>query len=63
MLEGELPFRNEADIVRCELYHQNLIDPLTAPCRNLIEAMLQKDPSKRIPLENVLQHPWMLHDE
>lgn len=63
MLEGVLPFPTEEDIVRGELHHKKLTDSSNATCRNLIAAMLQKDPSKRISLENVLQHPWILDDE
>ncbi|CAJ0628182.1 9759_t:CDS:2 [Entrophospora sp. SA101] len=28
--------------------------------KHLIRSLLQKDPDKRLPLEEVLKHPWIL---
>jgi len=59
MLEAEVPFQKEEDIVKCELRHKKLQSAATALCRDLIKLMLQKDQSKRISLEQVLRHPWL----
>ena len=59
MLEAEVPFQKEEDIVRCELRHKKLQGPSSALCRDLIQQMLRKDQSKRISLEEVLRHPWL----
>lgn len=30
-----------------------------AAAKNLIQSLLQRDPSKRLPIQSVQQHPWM----
>lgn len=58
MVEAEVPFQKEEDIVRCQLKHKRLQGSKSSLCRHLIASMLQKDRSKRLTLEGVLQHPW-----
>ena len=62
MVEAEVPFQKEEDIVRCQLKHKRLHGAGGEVCRNLIAAMLQKERAKRLSLENVLQHPWFNED-
>ena len=59
MVEAEVPFQKEEDIVRCELRHKRLRGAESALCRDLIRLMLQKNQSKRPSLEEVLRHPWL----
>lgn len=40
------------------VYHP-LSDKLTAPCRDLVDKMLIKDPQSRINMEEILTHPWI----
>jgi len=35
---------------------------VSAPARDLVERMLQKDPKKRIKLQDALQHPWLVEE-
>ncbi|XP_036410909.1 serine/threonine-protein kinase pim-3-like [Megalops cyprinoides] len=53
---GAHPFRREEDIIAADLQFK---PGLSTDCRNLIRWCLQKDPSKRPALEQILQHDWM----
>nr|CAB3264884.1 serine/threonine-protein kinase pim-3-like [Phallusia mammillata] len=58
MVEAEVPFQKEKDIIACELRHKRA-HAISDACRHLIGSMLCKDQYKRLTLENVLQHPWL----
>ncbi|XP_076799683.1 uncharacterized protein LOC143444389 [Clavelina lepadiformis] len=62
MVEAEVPFQKEKDIVACELTHKRAQNTTSSACRHLIASMLQKDQRKRPTLEEVLRHPWMTND-
>ena len=44
--------------------------PMPCPCRarvpaqakQLVEALMRKDASERLTIEQMLQHPWLLHE-
>ena len=56
MLCRELPFKEEEATCTAELkFGSNL----TSACQDLIRACLQKEPEKRMNLEEMLTHPWM----
>lgn len=57
MVEAEVPFQKEKDIVECNLRHKHA-GRLSESCRNLIAWMLQKDPNARPTIEQALAHPW-----
>jgi serine/threonine protein kinase len=64
MLCGYLPFDCKGEETVHEL-HQKIIDGnYTYPegisdiCRNLIDRILEKDPMKRLSIEQILQHSW-----
>jgi len=63
MLVGELPFYGvndkelEHNILTAEL---KLPGFLSKPCQNLLLGLLKRNPSDRITLEQVLQHPWII---
>lgn len=62
MVEAEVPFPTEADIIRCEYVHKQLTGSLGANCRDLIALMLQKNQDKRLSLEEVLKHLWFTEE-
>ena len=37
--------------------------PLTAPVKEIIKAMLEKDPKERISIFTILNHPWLAMSE
>ncbi|XDV49560.1 hypothetical protein PO909_018787 [Leuciscus waleckii] len=51
-----LPFYDTTDIEQAEFTFQNR--NLSKYCRDLIRQCLDRDPSKRPSLEQMLQHPW-----
>lgn len=58
---GHPPFVAKSII---NLYHKICHDPLVFPgpldpgLKNLLEGMLDKDPEKRFPISQIIQHPW-----
>lgn len=58
MVEAEVPFQKEKDIIACEIRHKRA-HAISDACRHLIASMLCKDQSRRLTLEGVLQHPWL----
>ena len=56
MLCKKLPFKDEVATCEAELEFDF---QLTAACQNLIKACLEKQPEKRIKLEEMLTHPWL----
>ena len=54
--------------VRHGLFFLILLQALTfsfisAACKNLLLAMLEKDPSKRATMDHVAAHEWLKYDE
>ena len=59
MLTGQHLYENDNDILGKQLpTHQN-ISPVA---RDLILRCLNKDPEKRLTMEDIARHPWMLMD-
>lgn len=62
-LAGRTPFSGVslAAILRAALRHEYApLPPEVSPeCRDLVAALLQPDPQRRISLEEALQHPWL----
>jgi len=68
LLSGTVPFGADAE-QETEVYHAIQRDPLrmdgeewsklSAAARELVVGLLEKDPSKRYTLEQVLAHPWV----
>ncbi|KAA6411271.1 MAG: Serine threonine kinase (Ark1) [Lasallia pustulata] len=61
-LVGEAPFEDtpvmtQRRIARGEMTVPNFVSP---EAKNLIQRLLVLDPEKRIPLEEVQQHPWII---
>ena len=59
MLEAEVPFHKEKDTVACELRYKRAQTTASEACRHLISTMLQRNPNKRLSLNDVLKHPWL----
>lgn len=61
---GNPPFLAKSII---NLYHKICNDPLVFPgpidpgLRNLLENLLEKDPTKRYTLQQIIMHPWFRH--
>eukprot|EP01135_Chromosphaera_perkinsii_P003620 Nk52_evm29s249 gene=Nk52_evmTU29s249 len=64
MLTGKLPFKSD----RVSHLHKLMVDkkyvmpPLSDPCKDLLQAFLEPEPTLRITLEDVTRHPWMAMD-
>ena len=64
MLVGRLPFRDSGhlrQLLRERMQPLQLPPHLSAECCDLVRAMLTYDPARRISLDDVLSHPWMMH--
>jgi serine/threonine protein kinase len=48
-------FRTNARFIYDELIHVLV----SSPARNLVQAMLERDPNKRISAQQALMHPWI----
>ena len=62
MLYGTVPFKanNMQDLHKLILTAKyNLKDEISEPAKNLLRALLEPDPIKRLTIRQVLQHPWM----
>ncbi|XP_068758262.1 serine/threonine-protein kinase pim-1-like [Montipora capricornis] len=58
MVMGDVPFRNEVEIVRAEL---NFPDDVSKDLQDILRCLLAKHPSYRPTLEEVIQHSWLQH--
>ena len=62
-LVGEPPFETDSQrgtcrrIINVDIKYPSIVTPLA---RDLISHLLQKDPSKRMPLSQVRSHPWIV---
>lgn len=60
MLHIKLPFQNESEIRQTDIC--SVINPrISNECFHLISALLSKTSSKRMTLQQVVNHPWMNH--
>ena len=62
---GYLPYGGNTrdDIKKCIKEKEIVIkcrrDKISADCRDLILKMLDKDPAKRVGVQEIYEHPWM----
>ena len=66
MLSGNVPFKanNIKDLHQLIINGQyNNIKDISNDARNLIKKILEVDPSKRINIEGILNHPWMISND
>lgn len=72
MLSGDIPWDNDRDIINGRLLEENrmpktrrstadvpLLKKWTQPLKTLLRAMLNKDPSRRILMSEVLEDKWL----
>ncbi|RIB09257.1 kinase-like domain-containing protein [Gigaspora rosea] len=62
LLTGTAPFEepgNTATYKRIAKVEFTLPDHLSYDARDLINSLLQRDPKRRLPLKDVLKHPWI----
>ena len=57
LMFGENPFYNSEDALRAELHPPH--NDVTAVCKELIEACLEADPSRRASLWYIKEHRWL----
>ena len=62
MVEGCLPFPEKEDIVGGKFTYKVLDNVSSALCRDLISSILQKDTSKRLLLDEIMRHPWLVNE-
>ena len=71
ILTHDYPFQAEVQIAAYIDLVQNsqpdLFNPLgkqiSSECKDLILKMLEKDPKKRISIDDILQHPWVKNNQ
>ncbi len=56
MVCGDIPFELDEQICTAEIHFRTR---LSAECRDLIKGCLQIEPAARIPLDQILSHPWV----
>ena len=59
MLFGDVPFVENDEIVNAFLDLPTDYQLTSEQCRDLIQTLLEPDPSKRPSLEQILSHPWL----
>lgn len=64
MLYGKPPFEEESEVDTKERIKQvDIVFPrgnISSRAKHLIRSLLRRDPEKRLPLTDVLRHPWIL---
>ncbi|CAB4444752.1 aurora A kinase protein-like protein [Rhizophagus irregularis] len=65
LLTGNAPFEESANgrdttYKRIAKADFTIPDHVSVDARDLISSLLQRDPNKRLPIKNVLNHPWIL---
>ena len=59
MVTGDIPWEKDVQIVASPLTFTRQLSP---ECRHLVTSCLTRRVQDRIPLRDILQHPWMLQD-
>eukprot|EP00930_Biecheleria_cincta_P086657 TRINITY_DN75917_c0_g1_i1.p1 TRINITY_DN75917_c0_g1~~TRINITY_DN75917_c0_g1_i1.p1 ORF type:complete len:413 (-),score=88.94 TRINITY_DN75917_c0_g1_i1:58-1296(-) len=57
-LTGKFPFRTELEIIKSD-YRRSLLERCSEEAKDLLERMLEKDPERRLSIEECLAHPWV----
>lgn len=57
-LTGKIPFKSELEIIESD-YLRGPLAHVSAEARDLVAGMLEKDPKKRLSVEECGQHGWM----
>jgi len=57
-LAGKVPFTSEKEIIEAE-YLQSPLNRFSEEAKDLLAGMLEKQPHKRLSLDEVRQHPWI----
>lgn len=57
-LAGEAPFKSEMDIIEGD-YAREPVASCSEEAKALLDALLEKNPDKRLSLEECLAHPWV----
>jgi serine/threonine protein kinase len=63
MLYGTVPFKanNYSDLQKQIIKGEFVLqDGISSEAKDLLKAILEKNPSKRITIPQILAHPWML---
>jgi serine/threonine protein kinase len=66
MLTGKAPFNKTSNnTLQYEIVNSHFpeIEHVSTECNDLLRKMLEKDPYKRITIENVLKHKWFINDD
>jgi len=58
LITGYYPYDVNGDVDKRNMY---INDELSPECKNLLYKMLNKDPKKRISLNGIMHHPWILN--
>ena len=58
MVCGDIPWEKDPDIIAASLVFSR---PLTEQCKDLIRSCLTRSQDKRISINNILQHPWLVN--
>ncbi len=63
MLSGEYPFASQEITelikgIKKKPYNKSKIQDLSKEAKNLIDILLEKNPSKRVTIRQILEHPW-----
>jgi serine/threonine protein kinase len=59
MIFGDIPFEEEDEIVNAVLNFPPGNQLASQQCRDLIQTLLEPNPSKRQNLEQILSHTWL----
>jgi len=57
MVQGDIPFHSDEAICRGRL---SLAENISTPCKELLAHCLTPCPYQRMPLDDILAHPWLM---
>jgi serine/threonine protein kinase len=57
LLYGQTPFQSTAQVITGQW--QRYTTRKSSDCMDLLQDMLTRNPSKRIPVKDILVHPWL----
>mmetsp|Transcript_134139 Transcript_134139/g.299108 ORF Transcript_134139/g.299108 Transcript_134139/m.299108 type:complete len:288 (+) Transcript_134139:446-1309(+) len=57
-LTGKLPFKSEIEIIESD-YLRSPLSHCSEEAKDLLARMLEKEPDRRLSLEECIQHPWV----
>lgn len=59
LIYGQVPFANSMQVISGNWKRPTKKPNCSDSCFDLLDGMLKNNPQKRLPIKNILRHPWL----